>query len=128
MKNLGLKTTFINRANTNEEVFRRANAQVKREGSKKQIVTFEQAYKKFRTKRLAKTVRGGDDCPIHNITIDHGLKYRRYPLTRQGGPKQKWLHEIVKDLWTKVKNGQEELNLDDQEHVDRIKQHLRTLE
>ena len=43
-KILRMQTTFMNRANTNERVYARANGRLSEEGSNKRIRKFSQAY------------------------------------------------------------------------------------
>ena len=70
-KILKMKTTFVDRANTNQKVFETANRNI-REGTDmkkktKLVVKFGRAYRNSRLKRLARIVRASDADLEKNI-------------------------------------------------------------
>ncbi len=59
-KILGLKTTYIDRNNSNAFIYREVNKKVEEEGSKKKVVTFRETYKKFRRKKMLNIIDNPD--------------------------------------------------------------------
>jgi len=102
-KILRMDTTYIDRRNTNQTVFDRANQQLKNEGKTKPVITFVEAYKKLKRKRANRIInkRGS---PIYNISF-HGGKLRKWvhPNRRVGRPRLNWTEETIKDIWDHIK-------------------------
>ena len=69
---MNMKTTYIDRANTNDLVFRTANEKIEEgaEGSnkRKKIVTFVGAYREQKIKRACKVIRQ-EGSAIHRISF-----------------------------------------------------------
>ena len=67
-KLLKMNTTYVDRANTNQEVFRIANQRLMQEGRKKTVVTFIDAYKQQKRKRALK-IMNKPESPIYKISF-----------------------------------------------------------
>ena len=73
-KILKMKTTFVDRANTNQKVFETANRKI-REGTDmkkktKLVLKFGRSYRNSKLKRLAKIVRA-DDADLQKTLLSH---------------------------------------------------------
>ena len=98
-----MKTTFVDRANTNQEVLRRANEQL---GRGKQIKMLIQVYLQRKQLCLDKEVMANGKDPIRSITFtDKGVLPRLHLPRRVGRPKAKWANEECKRLWQKAQEG-----------------------
>ena len=68
-----MTTTYVERNNTNAEVFRRANEKIRQETQEgkipKQIVPFVTSYLNSRMKRLARIYKMRDGHPVKPITL-----------------------------------------------------------
>ena len=106
-KILNMKTTYIDRANTNDLVFRTANEKIGEdaEGSnkRKKIVTFVEAYKRQKVKRACKVIRQ-EGSAIHKVSFS-GNKLRKWihRNRRVGRPRLNWTEETIKELWDTIK-------------------------
>ena len=106
---LRMDTTYVDRTNTNELVFKRANEQTKeekeREGKphKKNIVTFIEAYKKQKRKRALQIIRKPSSA-IHRISFN-GNKLMKWTHRnrRVGRPRLNWTEETIREIWEYIK-------------------------
>ena len=108
-KMLQMKTTYVNRLNTNEKVFQAANEQKKAELSKKTVVPFKQAYKKSRLQLLSQVILD-KESQLHKIifatptnnTTQNNLATQEYLNRKVGRPKNRWLDYALADMWEEV--------------------------
>ena len=125
-KILGLKTTFVNRENTNVKLWKDVRAKTTSEGKKKHIVSFRQAYRKAKIQTLAKILldeRGNKNQMI----FDNELQERMYSNRRVGRPKTSWTEAAIKEMWEEIRNTDKEwrhkvLDLNNQAIRQRIKE------
>ena len=130
-KILKVDTTFINRGNTNQKLFRDANQQIREEGHRKhKIKTFIETYTKFKRHRAIKIIRK-PNTPIHNITFrDKKLNCWIHPNRRVGRPRMNWTEETIKEIWVQIQKEDQlyrhiDLDTNDEGMVAKIKQYAR---
>ena len=107
-----MHTTYVERNNSNAEVFRRANEQIRIETPEgktpKQIVEFVTCYKNSRMKRLARIHKMPKEHPVRHITFATNPPSPNLilpwipPNRRVGRPRFKWVTEALSDMWTNV--------------------------
>jgi len=105
-----MKTTYVERTNTNKEVFRRANELIKDETAPEKkpkiIVPFVTCYLNSRIKRLIRLNKMDAKHPVRHITFGTDRDNRLVPWTpsnrRIGRPRYKWVTEAVKDMWQNI--------------------------
>ena len=113
-KILNMSTTYIDRANTNEEVFRRANAAIS-EGHHKYIRPLSEVLKEKRRKLLGHIIRRPHDHPQHQATFaTRTLIPRTTERRRVGRPRAAWTYETMKDSW-KTRNGDIPFDIENRE-------------
>ena len=108
-KILKLKTTYIDRNNTNEKVFEIANRRLQEEKTDASIKPFRAAYRASKLKRLARTIqKDGDD--IQNITFKNidTLEAREPPNRKRCRPKHKWTKKALEETWEDIQAKQAE--------------------
>ena len=95
-KILRVDTTFINRRNNNQKLFRDANQHIREEGYRnRKIRTFIETYTRFKTHRAIKISRKPNP-PIHNITFrDDKLHCWIHSNRRVGRPTMNWTEETI---------------------------------
>ena len=98
-----MNTTFIDRSNTNERVYAKANERLVEEGRKNKVVTFVEAYKKLKIKRACRVIRTKGSA-LYNISFQN-RKLRKWihPKRRVGRPRLSWTEETVKEIWELIK-------------------------
>ena len=101
-KILKMKTTFVERANTNERVILKANAALEHERSRRKVKTFSEAYKVSRTKRCARLLMQRPSDPTRYSTLQADNQIWNFPSKRAGRPKDKWVAFGMNDLWSIV--------------------------
>ena len=104
-KILKMKTTYIDRNNTNEKVFETANRRLQEEKQGATIKTFRAAYRTSKLKRLARTIqKDGDD--IQNITFKdiYKLEPREPPNRKRCRPKHKWTKKALEETWEDIQS------------------------
>ena len=109
---LKMKTTYVERNNSNAEVFRRANEHIRNETPQgkepKQIRQLLACYKNSRMKRLARIHAMPRDHPVRHITFDTNQPNPNLilpwipPNRRVGRPRYKWVTETLNDMWTNL--------------------------
>ena len=104
---LGLRTTYVERENTNMKLWKDVNTKVTAEGKKRQIMTFKQAYAKAKLKTMAKILNDRKDLK-HIAIFDDDLKERIYANRRVGRPKATWTETTLTEFWEGVRNTQQE--------------------
>ena len=114
-KILGMKTTFIDRSNTNEEVFRRANEKANegQEGTNrkyKEIRKLSTCYKDMRRntniKLISKRNKGHKETEI--TMKEDTLRLNEYDKKRVGYPKNQWWINAMEELWKWIKQNRED--------------------
>ena len=109
-KILKMKTTYVERNNSNAEVFRRANEAIQHETPagkpQKTVRAFVTCYRNSRMKRLARVFKMSDDHPVKHITFapnNSNLILPWIPPNRRvGRPRFKWVTETMSDMWTNM--------------------------
>ena len=98
-----MKTTYIERANTNREVIRRANEQVERENKNKHITTFREFYRKNKHKRLARVINRTNE-EIQNVTFRNPNTIEPWiqPNRKKGRPRHKWTDKAIEEMWNDI--------------------------
>ena len=121
-------TTYVDRRNTNQTVFDRANQKLEEEGKNTRVVTFIQAYKKQKRKRALQIIRKPDSA-THKISFN-GDKLRKwtFPRRRVGRPRASWAEETVKEIWDHLKKDHQRYKYkafdeDNEEIIQLIKTH-----
>ena len=76
---LKLHTTFIDRANSNAEVFRRANAHVWSASGQRTIIPISEFYENQRRKLVMEIIRAPFFDPIRNVCANDSLKLVEHP-------------------------------------------------
>ena len=128
-KILKLDTTYVNRENTNETVFRQANEKLAEEGGrKKTVTTFIEAYKRQKRKRACNIIRN-PGSPIHKVSFrGDNLGKWIHRNRRVGRPRMNWTEETVKEIWDYIKQDSDRykytaFNQDNTEAINLIKQY-----
>ena len=111
-KILKMTTTYVERTNTNAEVFRRANEAIKNETpdgkTPKQIKPFVTCYLNSRMKRLTRLYKMPAGHPVRHITLapdSHGNCVPWIPPNRRvGRPRYNWVTETTSDIWTNIRH------------------------
>lgn len=98
-----MKTTFVERAKMNREVYNRANAAVQAEGGTKIIKTFREAYAESKLNRMQRTFRARPSDPIRTTSFTADTQAWVYPLFKPGRPRQKWADEAMRELWNRTR-------------------------
>ena len=124
-KVLHMNTTYVNRENSNQEVYRRANQILQQERAKKPITPFRQAYLASKTQRFIRTAQSEDSCPVREATFQPGsIKPVSHPNKRVGRPKNKWVTENLKHIWSNIMRRPGALDLKNEGHEAQLKQHI----
>ena len=101
---LKMDTTYVDRSNTNEKVFKTATDKLNEEGAKKRTVTsFVESYIKQKRKRACRIIQR-PGTPIHKVSF-RGDKLSKWihPNRRVGRPRMNWTEETIKELWDHIK-------------------------
>ena len=98
---LDLTHTFIDRANTNELIWKTANEKIKAENpNATNIETIEQTLNKRRIKFIGHILRSSNEDPIRAITFEPSSAKPVLPIKRRvGGPKKHWTWETLDLVW-----------------------------
>ena len=96
-KILKLKTTFVERANTNAEVYRKANEQLK---ATKPIRKLSSIYLERKQRFFCQVATAPETDPVRMTTFEgNSLRPAVHLPRRRGRPKIKWAHTEAKKLW-----------------------------
>ena len=120
-----MKTTFVNRENTNEEIFRKANDKAGGEGAKRPITPFRQAYNSSRKKRLIRTAKMENDNILRQVTFKEGIKPWTHNNRRVGRPKYNWVTETLKEIWNSSITNNRTLDINNAQHTEELEEHMR---
>ena len=106
-KILNIQHPFINRANTNISILRRAN-EIKNPTHTpgKDIRSFSQYVQLSQEALLKHTVRASNDDPLREAMLIPNSPQPNVTNNRRiGRPKTLWVHDVYKRIWTKTSMG-----------------------
>ena len=131
---LKLQTTYVNRQNTNEEVFKRANSRINsfaerhiredRFRSRKEIIPISKYYEDQRRKLVVQIINAPQADPIRGATADANLRLIEYSTKRVGRPRNNWWTFALNQYWDHIIQQYHPelrgtaLNLDSNQHID----------
>ena len=96
-KILKMKTTFVERANTNEAVYKKANEQLR---AKDKIKQLSHTYLERKQRFFCQVATARDTDPTRTITFQGTSTMPAIHLPRRHGrPKIKWAHTEANKLW-----------------------------
>ena len=101
---LKMETTFVNRANTNEEVFRRVNVALEgaRLGSRGPSTKLSERHEESKRRFFALLVDAGEGDPRAEVAFDTDtLKPHDHGKRRVGKPRKSWVVETAREFWSK---------------------------
>jgi hypothetical protein len=91
---LKMQSTYVNRANTNQRIFERANIEVgyRMPGTiRRKVIPVSECYEQRRRILISKVIKSETDNPISDICIDRdNLKLHHHDIRRVGRPKNNW--------------------------------------
>ena len=147
-KILNIKATFIDRTNTNEFVYNKANEEINKPTTPTAdnpnsatlkvnlIVEFSDCYE---SRKLTSSLdiiknRNNDKDPRFQLTAQDDLKLNQYQKRRSGHPRNVWWHFAIQGIWTWIgklpidptlprHNRYTNFNPDSTIHQDEIKEH-----
>jgi hypothetical protein len=107
-----MTTTYVERSNSNAEVFRKANEEIQNESPEgkisKCIKPFVTCYLNSRMKRLARIHGMKKEHPVRHITFGPSPENNFVPWDppnrRVGRPRFKWITEAVGDIWANIRH------------------------
>ena len=117
-KILGLSTTFINRANTNESVLQKANDVMGvAPGSMPKVKLFSDLLKDRRVKLAGHILRSENSDPLRRVSYEpDSAETFRVAKRRIGGPRQLWTVYTNKYAWERTHRGVEFENDENHNH------------
>jgi hypothetical protein len=137
-KVLHMDTTYVTRANTNEEVFRRANAVLQHPSARRPnrpppqpLRSLSQIYLIRKARFFLQIAQTSPTNPLHSITFEPGsLAPRVHFPKRVGRPKAKWAHSVLTSEWYRVHQYRGTLpeppfDAHDEDHKETLFTHLR---
>ena len=104
-KILGLQTTYVNRANTNEVVMRKANEEINknRSGNKRVLKLFSDLVLERRGRLAGHIIRAPPEDPLRQVSYQpNSADSYTVGKRRVGGPRQQWLFHSNKYIWENV--------------------------
>jgi hypothetical protein len=105
-RKLGLKTTYIDRTNTNKRILEIAEQEAnkdRKEGDRKRIRLMSEIVKERCIKELGEVLRLGKDDPRRKVTfLNDSAKPNLPPINRVGQPKAQWALVTMKRLWSQM--------------------------
>ena len=115
-----MSTTYIDRTNTNHEVYRRANLEMGR-GAEEIIRPPSDVLQEKRRKVLGHIIRRPRDHPQHQATFaTRNLLPQQVEQRRVGRPRAAWAYETMKDCW-RIKFHNITFQIQNREHREQIK-------
>ena len=121
----------MDRANSNEQVFRAANDRLAEEGKEKTVTSFREIYRRQKWKRALKIINK-PNTPIYNVSfLGNRLRKWIHKNRRVGRPRSNWTEETIKEIWDYIKKDDDRYKYtrfdnDKEEHIEYIKQHAST--
>ena len=101
-KILKMKTTYVERSNTNEEVLRRANEQLK---DNEKIKLLSLIFLERKQTFFCKVMTADETDPIRTITfVGGGARPREHHPRRVGRPKHKWVVDESRRVWETIQS------------------------
>ena len=101
-KNINVNTTYIDRRNTNAEVYRRANLAIKtRQGNDTTLTwTIRQCIEEKRIKLTGHLLRADDSYPMRQVSFQNNSASPYLPLFRRPGrPPKNWMISSLELCW-----------------------------
>jgi hypothetical protein len=116
-KILHMPTTYVDRGNTNAEVYRRAQAALSPPGQAGRtrargegFQLLSEAYSIRKTKFFAQILLAPPTCPLRDITFEpHTMAPRDHHPKRIGRPKQRWATSLLSDAWYELHKSLDQL-------------------
>jgi len=103
-KILKMVTTFVDRNNTNDEVFRRANQQVAPSSPEKTICSIQTILQDRRISLVGHILRQNNDHPIRTVTFKRDSAAPMEVLHRRvGRPRKQWIFESLNIIWFRIR-------------------------
>ena len=103
-KILGMATTFVNRANTNAEVFRRANMNVTPQGHTPRICSIQESLSLRRMTLAGKILRLDNENPMRVVSFKRNSASPIEVLFRRvGRPRTQWTHSTLDIIWKYIR-------------------------
>ena len=103
-KILRMKSTFIERANTNVRVLEEANRHIQVGRLQKQIKMFSETYAEGRRKSCARILQKRVSDPIRYAALEPSAQIWDFPTKRIRRPRDKWIAFGLSELWQNVRN------------------------
>ena len=104
-KILGLQTMYVNRANTNEVVMRKANEETNknRSGNQRVLKLFSDLVLERRGRLAGHIIRAPPEDPLRQVSYQpNSADSYAVGKRRVGGPRQQWLFHSSKYIWENV--------------------------
>jgi hypothetical protein len=118
-KILNLKTTFIERGNTNENIFIWANQAINSpiDFANRTIKPLSEVLENRRLKLLGHIIRRDRSHPLHQVTfLNNNLLPRTTENRRQGRPRLSWIRNNMEKAWRQIV--EEEMRDDNVEDIE----------
>ena len=96
---LKMQTTFVNRGNTNELVFRRANALAGTTHKKQDIVPMSVFYERQRRNAVKEIIAAEMNNPIRSVCANENLRLIEHATKRIGRPRNNWWVQALTNFW-----------------------------
>ena len=111
-KILDMKTTFINRANTNQEVFRRANMALHhRNNHSDKIQKISEMLCQRRVALVGHILRQPRTNPLRNVCFRQSTAAPFEVLyRRQGRPRKRWIDSTLQFVWDTIRPNEEDFH------------------
>ena len=129
-KILKLETTFVNRENSNEVVFEKANAIIRTDSGlvARPIQKLSQEYERAKLIAFATLVVAPDNNPKATVTFAESLVPHNYGKKRVGRPRLNWIKETTSLFWDRIVKLQfpslwlGDLDIHNERHISLIRQ------
>ena len=112
-KILHLKTTAVDKNNSNQKVYELARSALTNEGWKNiKLELFSETYHRQRKVLLGRILKRKREDPVRKITINEdSFLFRTIKKRRVGRPRHKWIDEIAGQVWTEQREKRIEAGL-----------------
>ena len=101
---------------------------MEREGKRKQVTSFVDAYSKLKRKRAIKIIKQ-EDTSIYNVSFGNGkLRKWIHKNRRSGRPRANWTNDSISEIWDIIRVNNErfkyqQFDEDNEEMIQLIKNH-----
>ena len=103
-KILGMATTFVNRANTNAEVFRRTNMNLTPQGHTPRICCIQESLSRRKITLAGKILRLDNENPMRVVSFKRNSTSPIEMLFRRvGRPRTQWTHNTLDIIWKYIR-------------------------